>query len=120
MTEICSSRLRWTALKNDQMNANTPTANNTIAVTAPTHWLAVENTTAAVTAVTTNATVPITSANTMTSPAARLPVSGVSLTGASLPAESTRTASGSVVHAERLAETAGEHVVGELVQRPLP
>ena len=34
-------------------------ANSAIAVIAPTHWLAVENTTAAVTAVTMNANVPM-------------------------------------------------------------
>ncbi len=38
-------RLRWTAFQYDQRKANTPIANNDIAVTAPTHWANVEKST---------------------------------------------------------------------------
>ena len=64
-------RLRCTAFQNDQRNAKTPIANSAIAVMAPTHCAAVEKTTAAVTAVIVKATVPTTSAITITSPARR-------------------------------------------------
>ena len=52
VTAISSVRLRWTAFQYDNKKANTPTANSTMAVIAPTHWAKLENETAANVAVT--------------------------------------------------------------------